>query len=134
MEGGNIHLIYPKVGSSSPPQRSCRACEKIRADEYFERERQIKAGLLPAKQKRSKTHCLRGHEMTGDNVMLNANGRGRVCRECHTESAARHHQKKREERATAIVERLDLRNKLAGMIDSGASNDVLLLELKKVLQ
>lgn len=29
-----------------------------------------------------KTHCLRGHLLSGENLRLNTNG-GRVCRECH---------------------------------------------------
>jgi hypothetical protein len=49
-------------------------------------------GRSPIAANLAKTHCLRGHELRGDNVRLTPGGRGRVCRTCHREKeSARYH-------------------------------------------
>lgn len=40
-------------------------------------------GAALAKIKKSKTHCLRGHPYTGQNLKMSSNGKWRVCRECN---------------------------------------------------
>lgn len=42
-----------------------------------------------------KTHCIHGHELSGDNLLVRNNGRGRQCRQCNRDSASRSNEKKR---------------------------------------
>lgn len=40
-------------------------------------------GVGPAPRRAAQTHCLRGHELAGDNVYIHKSRRVRVCRTCH---------------------------------------------------
>lgn len=44
---------------------------------------------VEAYDKAPQTHCLRGHEMSGDNVRLRRDGKGRVCRACERDRKPR---------------------------------------------
>jgi hypothetical protein len=70
--GDNLRVRYGKW-------RACRICQRAREEAYRQRR---KLGLVcPVKHNRHKTHCPRGHPLSGDNLFVNNQG-GRVCRTC----------------------------------------------------
>lgn len=69
--------------------RRCKACARETARRHMLRKRGIDPGPFaprldhePRKPMPVKTHCKHGHAMTGDNVYIRPDGRGRDCMEC----------------------------------------------------
>ena len=62
-------------------QRECRQCHRnrVRRSQLRRRERE---GLPPPLHNRDKTHCKRGHELSGENIYLRTDKKGRVARVC----------------------------------------------------
>lgn len=61
----------------------CRTCTRRRLNEWQQEKRRA-AGAVPGgpgAAQRAKTHCLRGHEFTADNTVIDRHGH-RSCREC----------------------------------------------------
>lgn len=73
-------------------QRICRACKLKRYEEWEVRR---KLGMTPDKHNRDKTHCVNGHPLSGDNVVIYPGRYKRVCRECSREKMRRQRAKKK---------------------------------------
>lgn len=84
LEGDNLYFYESKKDG---PQRRCRACQKIRDEEY----RQDGETVQPLHEL-----CANGHPMEGDNLFFRTNGFS-ACRRCALEATQRWQQKNRDE-------------------------------------
>lgn len=73
-----------------------RACVNPAHLEAVTNRENILRGVNPAARNARKTHCVRGHELTGDNIYPDRPGR--ECRRCAAIRAARHKAKLRAEK------------------------------------
>lgn len=93
------HRITLSVVSGPPPSPKAMAMHKCdntscvnpahlvwgtAKDNHSDMWRKGRAGG-PVAQNAAKTHCLRGHPLSGDNLRLR--GRDRICRQCHRDYA-----------------------------------------------
>lgn len=51
-------------------------------------------GFSVAAEHAQKTHCINGHPLSGDNLILRSNGKWRDCRECKRQKDRRYRQRK----------------------------------------
>lgn len=72
----NMYVKFSKKDNTYV--RQCRECIKWRASE--ERRLRNDAGRI---SNAAKTHCKRGHELSGDNVWLARGGKSRICKQCN---------------------------------------------------
>lgn len=79
--------IYENVNGPVPDgmvlDHLCRNRDCVNPDhlEPVTNKENILRGVSPAAINARKTHCVRGHALTGENLFINSNGR-RVCRTC----------------------------------------------------
>jgi hypothetical protein len=83
MTGDNLYFYQTKNG----PQRRCRACCIVRDEERKSATRKVDP---------TKTHCINGHPMKGDNLRFRPNGYA-TCKACALEGVKRHQANNREE-------------------------------------
>lgn len=80
-----------------------RACvNPAHLEAVTQRENTLRGNSLPAKNA-SKTHCPKGHPLSGDNLHITSNGQ-RMCRKCHAEYAQRRRDRLANEGALCLVE------------------------------
>lgn len=79
---------YVRPGTA---HRKCRTCarerDRARADERNAKRRAQRAAREP-KQRELKTHCHRGHPLSGSNLYIDPKHQRRNCRECRRQYAA----------------------------------------------
>lgn len=65
-------------------KRRCAECHRQEErNRYLEKKaRGLHSGSNPAADNASKTHCMHGHELSGDNLGIKPNGKGRYCKQC----------------------------------------------------
>ena len=79
------------------------------------RENVMRSPIAPAAVNSRKTHCIRGHELSGDNIYVSKGG-NRSCKECTRAASAASYQRNREkvlERTNARKARLKAERKAA---------------------
>jgi hypothetical protein len=65
-----------------------RACVNPQHLEAVTRRENILRGSAPAAVNARKTHCIRGHEFTPENTLIESGGKTRRCRTCRAEKRA----------------------------------------------
>lgn len=78
--------------------RNCRACRREQARACSLRTRPPKGTLSPADINRAKTHCIRGHSLSGANLFTDRKGH-RGCRTCRKATMERFQARRRGEAA-----------------------------------
>jgi hypothetical protein len=102
------HLYTPENTYPHNGRRECRACRAQAARDFRERQRNGRP-----KQRggpKLKTHCIRGHEMSGDNVALvqRGNKTDRKCKACHVERQAAYDIRKKGVPAQSKIQRHEM--------------------------
>jgi hypothetical protein len=90
--------------------KNTRCCNPAHLEVVTPRENQIRSDSFAGVNAR-KTHCVRGHELTGDNLFFNKGGKERQCRTCHNARGAAN---KKRTRARQRRERIASLNAKAG--------------------
>ena len=93
-----------------------RACVNPDHLETVTGKENLHRGEAPAAANRAKTHCIRGHELSGDNLYVYPDGR-RSCKACQAEYHRRRRAKKKKKKKEAKGERV--RWGLGGEPDEG---------------
>lgn len=128
MEGDNLYLYDTKWGQ----QRRCRACEEVR------RQEKIAGG---EKVEPTQTHCLRGHELTPDNISYKADGYS-VCKQCAVARTMKHKnanydevldRKQRNRRAAKDTVLEDAKQKILAIYRADLDDDELIRLLRNAL-
>lgn len=95
-EGRMLHrVVYILSGGHIPPgyevDHLCRnrACVNPAHMEPVTRKENTMRGVSPQAVNARKTHCVHGHELSGDNVYTQG-GRRRQCRQCNAAAARRY--------------------------------------------
>lgn len=76
--------LVGSIGNNLEPDHLCRnpwCCNPTHLELVTHRENILRSDAPPAINAR-KTHCLRGHELSGSNVYFGKDRTGRQCREC----------------------------------------------------
>jgi hypothetical protein len=68
--------------------RNRRCVNPAHLEEVTNRENILRSPTTPTAVNARKTHCVRGHLLSAENLMVNKNG-GRRCRSCHRDSQRR---------------------------------------------
>ncbi len=80
-------------------QRVCLACHAVQSKDFRRRHREA-AGKAILVGNTDKTHCNRGHELSGENLIRRHDGH-RGCRSCARETSRRYEARKRRRRTDA---------------------------------
>ena len=76
--------------------RSCVNPGHLEAVSVAENRERRKTPSGSAHYNGKKTHCKRGHPLSGNNLLLNAKTGARACKACHSATVQRYQQRKRE--------------------------------------
>lgn len=77
-------LAYGSVAEGMVLDHLCRNRKCVNPDhlEAVSNKENILRGQAPSAQNKLKTHCKRGHELSGDNLIVAKGGKIRACRAC----------------------------------------------------